>query len=189
MRRPHHKLLRVVTRLLQMTASCFYPSHLLHDTCHKHSEPSCSLYHTQNLICCLFLGKLFREAHFERSAQKIRGHELRIPLIYWHWVNIALTSVKENTETTNTEVCVCIYHVAEIGVIELETKMTQDYQCKHEVVMHTYWNQSWSLHKSALCCNRSVKWACYFLIFAHSSLCIITSIIFISRFCCHNLTC
>lgn len=73
--RPHHKLPTLVTRLAQMTASCFYPSHLLHNTCHKHTA-SCFLRRfTEQQLCLLADSRKtnswrIRKAHSEKCAEE-----------------------------------------------------------------------------------------------------------------------
>lgn len=85
-----------VTRLAQMTASCFYPSHLLCNTPHKHtaSRPA-----QLRRTIALSSGSLFvyrqkqnsQRRHIKRSAE-MSGVMGSISLIYWHRMKIMLGS-------------------------------------------------------------------------------------------------
>lgn len=82
--RPQHKLPKEVTRLAQMTASRFYPSHLLCNLRYKHtaSRPT-QLWQTialfSGLVLFLCNTKFFKKTkHIKRSAKMSGGHGLHI---------------------------------------------------------------------------------------------------------------
>lgn len=96
--RPHHKLPRLVTRLAQMTLSCFLIFHI----CIR-------LVTTARLIgpssngSSVFWPEL-RKTHswtiwkstHKKIWEEVRGHERHIPLIYWHGVNTEVTLRVQN---------------------------------------------------------------------------------------------